>query len=491
MTETNWSRLSELIADRMGLHFPPERWSDLQRGLTGAAEEFGFADVRLCVDWLLSAPLTKAQFQALASHLTIGETYFFREKRTFEVLADSALPELIRLRRGNGRRLRLWSAACCTGEEAYSLAILLHQVIPDLEDWHVTILATDINERFLRKAAAGVYGEWSFRESPSWFRERYFQRTGKGQYEIAPEIKKLVTFAHMNLVEDCYPTLETDTNAMDVIFCRNVLMYFAPSQAATAVCHLRRALVDDGWLAVSPCEVSQTLFSRFAPANFPGATLYQKTNAKVPTAPSWTLPLWSEPSAVVAPALDMPAWAMSPAVAEEPAPPDVPATPLAAATSLYQQGRYAQAAETLRNSISTRDAPNPQAFSLLARALANQGELADASHWCDRWVAADKLDASGHYLRAVVLQELGDQEQSRRSLQRAIYLRPDMALAHFALGNLARAGRRNDEADKHFTNAARLLRSCQPDDVLPESDGLTAGRLIEIISSITALGTTP
>ncbi len=485
-----WSRLSGFIAEKMGLYFPPERWSDLERGLEGMAKEFDFSNTAACIDWLLLGPLTKAQFQALAGHLTVGETYFFREKRTFEVLADSVLPELIRLRRGSARRLRLWCAACCTGEEPYSLAILLHQLIPDLADWNLTLLATDINEKFLRKAAAGVYGEWSFRQSPCGYKERYFQPAGKGQYQVVPEIRKLVAFAQLNLVEDVYPALATDTNSMDVIFCRNVLMYFTPPQAAKAVHKLRCALIEGGWLAVSPCETSQALFFRFAPASFPGAILYQKRDGKVQIAPSWTPPSRNEPSLFAAPAPTMPGLEMPPA--EEPHQPTAPSsTPLAVATSLYQQGRYADAAETLVNSMAARDAPNPQAFSLLARALANQGELAGALNWCERWVATDKLDASGHYLRAVVLQELGDRKQSRHSLQRATYLRPDFALAHFALGNLARADGQSDEADRHFANALRLLKDCQSDNVLPESDGLTAQRLIEIISSITVVGTLP
>ena len=144
-SETQWMRLSEFIAEHMGLHFPRERWADLQRGMAGAAVECGFDDAAACADWLLSAPPTRTQLQVLANHLTVGETYFFRDKRTFDVLASRVLPELIDARRGRERRLRLWSAACCSGEEAYSLAILLHQVLPDLADWHVTILATDIN----------------------------------------------------------------------------------------------------------------------------------------------------------------------------------------------------------------------------------------------------------------------------------------------------------------------------------------------------------
>lgn len=157
-----WGCLSEFIAQNTGLHFPPERRSDLQRGFTAAAAEFGFADSARCADWLLSTPLTRPQLHTLASHLTVGETYFFRDRKTFDALAQHILPELLRRRRGREQRLRLWSAACSTGEEPYSLAILLQQLLPDWRDWHITILATDINPRSLQKAAAGVYGEWSF-----------------------------------------------------------------------------------------------------------------------------------------------------------------------------------------------------------------------------------------------------------------------------------------------------------------------------------------
>jgi chemotaxis protein methyltransferase CheR len=490
------AQLSEMIAERMGLHFPPERWADLERGLVGAAKEFGLADVMACVDWLLSAALTKAQLEVLASQLTVGETYFFREKKTFDVLAGSVLPELIRGRRASGRRLRIWSAACCTGEEPYSLAILLPQVIPDFADWNVTILATDINERFLKKAATGVYGEWSFRESPAWFKDRYFRRTADGHYAILPEIKKRVTFAHLNLAADVFPSLETDTNAMDLIFCRNVLMYFTLPQVQKVVGNLRRALVPDGWLVVSPSECSQVHFSRFATVNFPGVILYQKSAVKEPVQSPWTPPL---PLGIAvetaAPAFEpSPAGILPPAATlplDETAATEISPTPRTVAVSFYDQGRYAEASETLLASLASSTAPDPEMASLLARALANQGKLTDALAWCERWLAADKLDASAHYLRAMISQELGDPEQARRSLQRAIYLDQEFVLGHFALGNLARDSDKPGEADKHFANTLQLLHRCEPGDILPESEGLTAARLTEIINSIAALEATP
>jgi chemotaxis protein methyltransferase CheR len=157
--------------------------------------------------------------------------------------------------------------------------------------------------------------------------------------------------------------------------------------------------------------------------------------------------------------------------------------PATVAQSHYQQGRYAEAAQTLLASFA-RHAPGAEAFSLLARALANLGRLDDALTWCERWTAADKLDPAGHYLRALVLLEQGEPEPARSSLQRAIYLDPDFVLAHFALGNLARSRGKSGEADRHFTNALHLLRHRPPDDLLPESDGLTAGRLTESMTSM-------
>ena len=476
---TPWAQVSEFIAEHMGLHFSPERLPDLQRGLAEAAHEFGFDDVAACIDWLLSGPPTRTQLQVLASHLTVGETYFFRDKKAFDVLASRVFPELIHARRGCEPRLRLWSAACCSGEEAYSLAMMVHQLLPDLSDWHVTILATDINPRFLQKAVTGSYGEWSFRDAPTGLKERYFNRTEDGRYAIRPEIKKLVTFEHLNLVEDVFPSLATDTNAMDVIFCRNVLMYFTPAQTSKVIGNLHRALMVGGWLAVSPSEACQALFAQFVTLNAPGVILYQKGDAgsranSTPWVPA-ALPL-STP--------EVP-FALPPET-----PPPVATPPVfAVAASLYEEGCYGEAADTLLAWFDEHQ-PDTQAFSLIARSLANQGKLRDALTWCDRWIAADKLDAAGHYLRAVVLLEHGQQDDARESLQRALYLEPNFVLAHFALGSLARSRDKHDQADKHFANTLDLLGRLQPHDVLPESEGLTAGRLTETITAMTPLGHT-
>lgn len=463
-----WERVSEFFARSTGLHFPAERRPDLQRGLTAAAAEFGFPDGASCADWLLSTPLTRPQLHALVSHLTVGETYFFREPKAFDALRERILPQLLGGRRGREQRLRLWSAACSTGEEAYSLAILVQQLLPDWRDWDVTILATDINERSLQKAVAGVYGAWSFRESSTEFKERYFTRGSDGRFTVDPDIRECVQFAHLNLAQEGFsPTL--NTGAMDIIFCRNVLIYFTAEHVRKLVENLRRSLVDEGWLVVSPSECSQALFSQFVAVNFPGSILYRKGNPEEALPSNWApRELDAESAATAFAALQSSITALA----------SVPAPEICSAAAKVPSAAQEQAPQA--------ETEASQTYSLQARALANQGLHADALVWCERWIAADKIDAAAHYVHATVLQEMGQRETARRSLRRAVYLQPDFALAHFVLGNFARADARPAEAHRHFANALHVLRDCPPDALLPESDGLTAGRLMEIITTLLA-----
>ena len=453
LNEGVWSRLSELIARATGLEFTPHRRGDLERSLAAAAAELDFTTLAAYADWLLSTTLTRPQLNALASHLTVGETYFLRESRTLDALAQRILPDLIQERRGRDQRLSLWSAACCTGEEAYSLAILVRHLLPDWKDWKVTILGTDINERYLRKARAGVYGEWSFRETPASFKESYFKRSAKALFSLRREIQSCVTFEQLNLAADGFPST---AHGMDVILCRNVLMYFSPSKARHVVDKLRASLAEDGWLAVSPGECSQSLFADFSAVNFPDAILYHKARATNPTGER--IPA---PEEAPAPLADDAAAAL----AAPPTPMPLPPSP------------------TMDSASPPPVAPaNPGAR---ARKLANEGNLPEALDWSRRWVAADKLNSAAYYLQAMIQQESGDYDAARRSLRRAVYLQPGFALAHFALGNLARRSARGGDADQHFRNALRCLDRQAPGEPLPESEGLTAGRLREIIASLT------
>jgi chemotaxis protein methyltransferase CheR len=494
--DTMLLHLSEFVADRIGLYFPKKRWDDLERKICSAATEFGFKDAQSCAGWLLSSPHTKSQIEILASHLTVGETYFFRQKKSFEVLKEHILPQLIRSRRGSGQHLRIWSVGCSTGEEAYSLAILFSKLIPDRKDWNIRILATDINPRFLKKASEGVYSEWSFRDTPQWVKERYFKKRDDSLFEIISPIKEMVTFSYHNLAEDTYPSILNSTNAMDIIFCRNVLMYFAPERAKQVIDKLYHSLVDDGWLIVSPSETSHFLFSQFTSVNFPDAILYRKAgrlpqtleilqagpdeeaNISLQTPPGFITEINPEVTFSVENRETLPKRpgpSLPPAIDEQKT-----AEPQTSDT----QGRYIEAADRILKLIAD-DQKDPKAATFLARAYANQGRLDEALEWCEKAITADKLNSGLHYLRAAILQEQGSIDDAVVPLKRALYLDQDFVLAHFALGDLAMRRGRRRESNRHFRNALMLLRGYDHEDILPESEGITAGRLSEIITSIT------
>lgn len=466
------SRLSDFVESQIGLHFPQERWRDLERGIATAARESGYREVQAYIHWLLAAPLTRTQVEALASHLTVGETYFFREQRSLDILEQRILPELLCARTPTEKHLRIWSAGCCSGEEPYSIAMLLDRLIPDIQNWKLTILATDINPRFLRKAAQGVYGEWSFRDTPGWLRERYFTKRQDGRFEIQPRIRRMVSFSYLNLAEDAYPSLLNGTSAMDLILCRNVLMYFAQDRARKVVDKLQRSLVDGGWLITSPAETSSVLFSAFTAVEFPGAFLYRRMAATGPPSVAVGYP---EP------------WDDQEVATTHASVPEPAAFNLALSTFVSEVSRQTGAEQAAQaEGANLREQDEHETPRRNARACADAGRLAEALEWCQKAISADKLNPGHHYLLATIEQERGQFEAAERSLGRALYLAPDFALAHFALGNLCLSGARQREARRHFANALSLLRAAPAQALLPEADGLSTGRLIEIIAAVQA-----
>ncbi len=284
---------------------------------------------------------------------------------------------------------------------------------------------------------------------------KFFKEKAEGQFEIVPAVRDLVSFRYLNLAEDAYPAPENDTAAMDVIFCRNVLMYFSADKARTAAEKLARSLVEGGFLVSSPCEGSEALFEPLVSADFPGAILYRKLKAgEAPHRPPRVAP--PLPAATARISVPPPPAAIKPEPEKKTAaPPVAPAPKSAASRELAAQ----------------------------ARTAANRGDLAGALRLCDEAISADKVLAVNHYLRGVILQEQGALDEAVNSLKRAIYLDQSFTLALFALGNILRQGSRR-ESDRLLASAGVLLRRMPSDSPVPESEGMTAGRLLEIIEGM-------
>lgn len=444
-------RLSQFISGEMGLHFSDRRMDYLSRGIERAAREFNFEDTGSCIRWLMSSPLTREKIKILASHLSIGETFFFREKQVFEILESSIFRELIESRRRAARRLSIWSAACSTGEEPYSLAVLLKKMIGDTRDWDISILATDINPLFLKKAAEGVYGRWSFRDTPSWVVDGYFIKRGD-RYEIIPEIKRMVSFSYHNLVKDTYPSFSGGRKA-DVVFCRNLLIYFDSENKQKVIQRFSRCLGDEGWLVVGAAETPLVLFPRLRPVSIKGLQFFRKEGEKNRPAPVHAVPESAVGSAG------------------------------GGAPAEMQEIYINQDSGSKHGLAEGKSGPACGDIILLARSLADQGRLDEALYWCEKAVEADRVNPVCHYLLAVVLQEKGRAEDAVMSLKRAVYLDQDFVMAHFTLGHIARRQGRSADSVRHLKIALELLRCFGSEDILPESGEMTAGRLKEIIQS--------
>lgn len=483
------TRLAELVGARMGLHFPENRHRDLLRAARELAREQGAEDTEAYLRSLVAGPLSDREIEILTAHLTVGETYFFREMRSLEAFRNHVIPELLGERTGIAQRLRIWSAGCSTGEEAYSIAMLLSDVLADLHAWDIHILATDINARALEKARRGVYSEWSFRGMPEELRGRYFTALDPKTFSVKPRFAEMVSFAGLNLATDTYPSLLNETNAMDVIFCRNVLMYLAPEPVRKIIAAFHHCLVEGGWLIVAPSETSLLRGSAFAPVSFEGATLYRKTTPAPGASTEWTRP----PASSAAPFAPPPVKTTRTVDVVPPPPAVVPSQESAyeSAVAAYQAGRYEEAAAMVRKLIDAVPAAghgpvkDGRALALMARIEANQGKLDQALEWANKAVAADKINPGFYYLLATILDEQNRPAEAVQALHRALYLDPSFVLAHYTLGTIALREQGRKAADRHFLNAAGVLVRLPKHDILPESEGMTAGRLLDIIGSMT------
>lgn len=484
LPEETLLHISDFVAEHFALHFPEERWSELECHITAAATECGYTEVEHFIQRILSLPMTNEHAALLTTHLTINETHFWREPETFEALEQSILPELIRSRLGE-KRIRVWSAGCSTGEEPYSIAIALHRAIPQIQDWDITILATDINPRILQRASAGLFNRWSLRNSPQWLRETFVSRKEEDLFEILPEIKRMVKFGYLNLADDVFPSPLNDTNAMDIIFCRNVLMYFSEKRRSQVVRGLFTSLIHNGYLAVSASELSLPSLSDFTATNFPGMVLFQKTSEtpnvhqQIPAEASVQAPLGR-------------AWQLRPANTLDEREPYLRETESAIlpgaeiprhtfprgdkALALYVQGKYAEVTEMLHHDDLTSEEQ-----ILFIRANANQGELDRALQSCAMAIEADKLNPGLHYLYATLLQENNRLEEAIASLKRAIYLDSNFVLSYYSLGTIYRRLGDVTSANKCADNVLTILDTCSQDEILFESEGLTAGRFKEMV----------
>ncbi|MCB2227887.1 MAG: hypothetical protein KQH53_14505 [Desulfarculaceae bacterium] len=473
-----FSLFHDLVLRRTGMHFSSHRQEEMIRHLRLVAEEEGLEDLTRLYREMDRSRTDSPLWDRVISGLTVGETYFMRDSAQFAAMRQHILPEIIRRRRGE-RRLRIWSAGCASGEEPYSLAMLLSELIPDWERWSVLILGTDINKQSLARARKGHYKKWSFRQCGPEVMGRYF--TPQGQlFQIKPELARRVSFAYLNLAEDTYPSLMTNTCAMDLILCRNVAIYLPEDQVHQIVNRFAGCLAQEGWLMVAATETDPRGFPGFATRALGSVTAYQLPAPGQPTRAEAAPPAGCEappaPRAVYQAPKPRPA-----------APPLRSRPPLHAGPELLSQARRLLEQDQLQSARCLLEQAKGQRRSAAglwlkgARRLANLGRLAEARHWCGQALQADPLLAEAHHCRALIALEEGETELAGDHLRKVLYLEPNHLAAHFSLATLYRRMGRNQKALLHGRQAIRLASSLPPDQKVPEADGLAAGRIVTML----------
>lgn len=459
--------LGKKIEEKLGLVCTDKRRADIWRSVARTASARSESPLGVLLG-LAGAPPEEELPVDFVADLTVGETFFFRERKALRMFSETALPEIAA---GKGTApIRIWSAGCSTGEEPYTLSMLLLNALPGMDPEQVSVLGTDINPFALQKARKGIFRRWSFRGMAPEEIRLFFNDLGDGSFSVRERYRRTTAFSLLNLAERPW-RLWRDGGPPDAVFCRNVLIYFSPKKREEVLAGFHSLLPEGGWLAVAACETVPLQASGFSPVSSGGVTLYRKNGGTAPV-------FFSEPfrssdfsssgegeepvlsfedffsGGASAPEEEYPLFAGNPGGEEADGPGEPPA----------------------------ENAPDDSLEK--ARSLADRGFREDALEELRRVIGRDRTDPLPFYLLALIHQELGNEKEAAAALRNTLFLAPGFVMAHYTLGSAALRKSSAKEADRHFRNAADLLLRLPGDSPVPESGGLTAAHLLETVREL-------
>ena len=444
------ARFRDLVAARLGLRFDDEKLDEL-------------ADVLRARALALRAPSAAAYLRSvnddetavLAERLTVGETYFFRYREQFDAFAEVALPAALASAHGAPAVL---SAGCASGEEAHSLAMIVRERAGERSP--VAIHAFDVNPSAVARAKEGRYSSWALRETPAALRERWFRADGSS-FELDASIRAMVRFERRNLLADDPRFWAPDS--FDVVFCRNVIMYFDVPTMRAVIDRIARAMRPGAYLFLGHAETLRGISSDFHLRHTHETFYYQRKDAHERVEPATTL---GTPAPIAsALGLDDGSWIDVIRRASErvatlttraaPSPARAPPAPSdrGPVIDMLRQERFGDALELL----ATFDAEDPETELLEAALLTHAGRLRDAERACAALLARDEMNAGAHYLMALCREHAGDRVGALEHDRIAAYLDPRFVMPHVHLGILERRAGHYERARAELEAALALL----------------------------------
>lgn len=265
LNDSTFRQIRDFIYERSGIYIADTKRYLIENRLSKRIADRGLNRFE---DYLELLKRDTSELTRLFDAITTNETYFFRENQQVEVLVKNLIPKIVEAK--GSKDIRIWSAACSTGEEPYTIAIMLLENIPGIK---FEIFASDISESVLASARRGIYTSYSVRNVPSILMDKYFRKNGQMQYEIDSRLKKFVNFTNINLIDE---KKMRSVKGMDVIFCRNVLIYFDDRAKQKVVSLLYDSLRQGGYLFVGTSESLHNVTRAFRPLIFEKVVVYQK-----------------------------------------------------------------------------------------------------------------------------------------------------------------------------------------------------------------------
>lgn len=484
--------LRRLIRERTGIVLMEHQRENLRLVVQKACAAFGHTDCEQYLRALREQVSPTAGMEPLIAGITVGESYFFRDTEQLDLLRDELLPELVARKREAGERsLRVWSAGCSNGQEIYSIAMLLEELLPDHAAWVLHLLGTDINTEVLANAVRGRFSEWSFRTTPAAMKARYFTPTEAGGHELAARIRARAKFAYLNLTADAFPSILTETSALDLILCRNVFIYLEPEAAAGVMRRFAECLVPGGLLLLGPSDFvswpTESLertqlgnagyFRRLDAAGaLPQSSLRagetarggaaKRTDGKVKQAR--TAAARADPRRLQAPKIKAPRASADAAATDE------------RLIELLRAERWRDALIAVEQAQREFGASAAR-WQIKGKALANLGQLPEALAACELSLALDPTEKHTWLVKGGVLMELDQLKPAEEALRRTLYLDYEFLEAHYELGLLLLRAGRSEAGLKSLRNALRLAERGDPERQVHNAQGMNYRRLAEVL----------
>ncbi|MDO8273023.1 MAG: CheR family methyltransferase [Gammaproteobacteria bacterium] len=442
--------LAQLTVLRNGLRIRGDARDRFANILRERAAHLGYSSLQDYRTFLVGK-LAAEEWEELTRIFTSGETFFFRDHGQFDLMRLHLLPELIAVHRSD-KILRLWSAGCASGEEVYSLAMLMDMLLPLPQHggWDIRIFGTDIDSAAIAKARRGRYGKWSFRMIPPALQQRYFHLEGN-EWILDERIRSMVTLRVSNLVDEPFPDSASELHDMDLILCRNVFIYFDPAAVSAVAAKLAATLHEGGYLLTAHTELIGHTVQGLESRLFADGVGYKRVSYQSVIAPPA-----SPPSISVAAG----AWR----------------APLVARSSVSIANKASSA--TVQTAHPAPMAPSDEALLKEARVHADCGAFDKAEQMCHKALVANPLASAPYFLLAQLAQIKGDFELAKECLDKAIYLDPRFVAAYLELAALCERVGNMARAQTLRCAALDIIRTMQNDEVIEQYE-TTVGDLVK------------